>query len=156
MFWHLCFLVAPCLAWVSVFGEGMHLVSKWVIQVLGVMRLHQRPKCNSCGLHGLAGFGSLLGYFTGVVKRVAGVGGGEESARTFCVFVTLGNRKESSEHLGITASICQSHNMFLWNRIFAGSELSRSISCFPLSRFGNTEGHGCGKGSLAQREGVPA
>ena len=33
---------------------------------------------------------------------------------------------------------------FLWHLGLAGSELSRSISCLPLSTFGNTEVHGRG------------
>ena len=61
-------------------------------------------------------------------------------------FVTLGNSKESSITLDITASVCRSHTSFKWHRGFAASELSRFISPLPPSRLGDAEDHGCGVG----------
>ena len=118
---HLCFLVAVSLASDFDFDEVMVLVNEWITNYFWIERLNQRQDYYSSGHHGLAGFSSLVGSYAGVLKRVAGVGGGARTSRTFfCVFVTLGNRKESSKHFGITASICQSHTIFSWHRFLCG------------------------------------
>ena len=95
----------------------------------------------------LVSFGFLSSSYAGVVDRVVGVGEFARSACTFFViFVTHRDRKKSSKTLAITTQVCQSKSNFSWHRVLAGSELPRSISCLPLSTFGNTEGHGCGSG----------
>ena len=114
------FFLAVCLGRVSVFGACMHLVSEWMTEVLGVVRLHRPQRCNRCSNHGLATF--LLGSYSGLVKRVTGVGGGARSARTFFfIFVTPGNRKESSQTLDFAAIVCQSRTSFSRHRGFAAS-----------------------------------
>ena len=93
----------------------------------------------------LVSFDFLLGPYAGVVKRVAGVGGGARKSRTFFfIFLTLRSRNKFSRTLDITTKVCLSRPNFSWQRGLAESELSRSIPCLPLSRFGNTEGHGLG------------
>ena len=50
-----------------------------------------------------------------MVKRVAGVGGGASSPLTFfSIFVSLKNRKVSSQTLAITANICHSKTSLSW------------------------------------------
>ena len=72
----------------------------------------------------------------------------ERAYKVTCLFilVTLRDRKRSSKTLAITTQVCQSNYNFSWHRVLAGSELSRSISCLPLSTFGNTECHWLGSG----------
>ena len=83
----------------------------------------------------------------GVVKRVAGVGGGScSSGSFFSIFMTLRNRKEFSQTLAITTKVCQSHTSLSWHRGFATNKLSRSISLSPPSGLDSTEGRGCGEG----------
>ena len=118
-------------------------MGEWVPQVSGVVRLRRRQTCNSSGHHdsagkGLVSFGSLLGPYSAVVKRVAGVREGARSSRTFFfIFVTLRNRKESFKTLDITVNVCELHPNLSWHRGFCGKRLSRSILFLPLSRFGN-------------------
>ena len=94
----------------------------------------------------LVSFDFLLGPCAGVVKRVAGVGGGSRSSRTFFFIFVTSMRKKCSKTLAIMTKVCQSKPNVSWHRGLAESELSRSISCLPLSRFGITEGHGLGGG----------
>ena len=82
----------------------------------GVFRISSGPLCG-CGEE-CRGCGSVS----------------KESTYLFFIFVTLGNRKESSKTLDITASVCQSHASFSRYRAFAVSELSRSISCLAMQR----------------------
>jgi len=89
-FWFLC-LVKGRIWWVNgsliVLGSG-HSISVKDATLRTIMFLRGS---------GLVSFGSLFCPFAGVVKRVAGVGGGFQSARTFFfTFVTLKNSKESS------------------------------------------------------------
>ena len=106
----------------------------------------------------LGKFGFLLGSFAGVVKRVAGVGGGAKSSRTFFfTFATLKNNKESSQTLDITAKSANP------TPAFRGIVVSRKVSCFAPSRFPpfrglvmqRVTGVGGGARTCAAREGVP-
>ena len=56
----------------------------------------------------LVSFGSLLGPYAGVAKRVVGVGGGASSTRTFfSIFVMLRNINKFSNTLAVTIQFCQ-------------------------------------------------
>ena len=92
-------------------GRPAHCISVKNATVRAIMFLQQS---------GLVSFGSPLGPYGGVVKRVAGVGGGARSSRTFFfTFVTLRNSKKSSQPLVITASVCQSKSSLSWSLSFA-------------------------------------
>jgi len=81
---------------------------------------------------GLVSFGSVLGPYAVVVKRVVGVGGGARSSHTFLIiFVTLRNRNKSSKTFVIKAKVCAAQTSFSWQRGLTGSELCRSMSVSP-------------------------
>ena len=76
------------LAWISVLGEGMHLVGEWITCLLGSTDCTVVIDATLLAVMvqwemGLVSFGSLLGPQAGLVKRVASVAGGARSSRTF-------------------------------------------------------------------------
>ena len=111
-------------------------MSEWITRFVGIGKLRQRPKVNGSPKFGrsldctgvkdatllavmfrrkrrLVSFGSRVGPHAGVVKRVAGVGGGERSPRTFfCICFSLMDRKEPSNTLDNTAKAFESQTNF--------------------------------------------
>jgi len=110
--------------WITLFwGESGDCTSCKTATLRAIMVLQEM---------GLVSFGSLFGPYAGVVKRVVGVGQGARSSRTFFFnFVTLRNRKDSSQTLAITMKVSQSLTSISWHCGLAASEMSRSIFVPP-------------------------
>jgi len=77
---------------------------------------------------GFVSFGSLFGPYAIIVKKVAGVGGGARSARTFFFPAdSLKNSKESSQTLAITAKVCKSKTSLSWPLGFAARSRGEKV-----------------------------
>ena len=124
------------LVWVSVFGEGTHLVIEWIIPDLGDSGGDETAlasKNESSGHYASAGKG-LFQFSSGHPCRFGEegrrFGRGFQKFRTFfSIFGTLRNRQESSPILDITAM--SAHPKPACRGIVG----SRRVSCFAPSRF---------------------
>ena len=105
----------------------------------------------------LVSFGCILGPYAGVVKRVAGAGGGSRSSRTFFfIFVTLRNQRNPP---GLLLSRRNSANP---NPTFRGIVVLREVNClahrlFPPFEVWEYRGSRAWEGpnAPAQKEGAP-
>ena len=94
-------------------------------------------------------FGSPVGLYAGVVKRVADVGWGSRSACTlFFILITLRNRKEFSESLATKAKFCQSQTSVSCHFGFAAKRVDSLHLCFSLSRLVIDRVTGVGGGAI--------
>ena len=101
------------------FLEDRHCISVKNPTLRAIMVVHESS---------LVSFGSLFGPFAGVVKRVAGVGGGARRPRSFfSTFEPLKNSKDSSQTLAITAKVCQSKTSLCWPLCFAAHSRGEGV-----------------------------